>query len=90
MPYLAAGVLACCAGALNRTMAPDVALGLAAASSFGAGFGMVRLRELRHRISSTDPLPAAYIRRSVAWMAAAILAGAGFVLVLGPGIGGQS
>ena len=87
IPYLAAGLLACCAGALNRTMAPGVALGLAAASSFGAGFGMLRLPELQHRVAIRAPLPGSYVKRSVAWVVAAIVVGAGFVLVLGPGIG---
>jgi hypothetical protein len=89
IPYLAAGLLACCAGALNRTMAPGVALGLAAASSFGAGFGMLRLPQLQHRVAIGAPLPGSYIRRSVAWVVAAIVVGAGFVLVLGPGIGAR-
>ena len=89
IPYLAAGLLACCAGALNRTMAPGVALGLAAASSFGAGFGMLCLPQLPHRPAMRSPLPGSNIRRSVAWIVAAIVVGAGFVLVLGPGIGAR-
>jgi hypothetical protein len=87
IPYLTAGLLACCAGALNRTMAPGTALGLAAASSFGAGFGMLRLRELQRRVAIGAPVPGRYIRRSFAWVVAAIVVGAGFVFVLGPGIG---
>jgi len=84
IPYLAAGLLACCAGALNRTMAPGIALGLAAASSLGAGFGMLCLPALQHHVAMSTPLPGSYIRRSVAWPAAAIVVGATFVLVLGP------
>jgi hypothetical protein len=87
IPYLMAGLLACCAGALNRTMAPRIALGLAAASSFGAGFGMLLLPELQRRVAISAPVPASHIRRSFAWVVAAIVVGAGFVFVLGPGIG---
>jgi hypothetical protein len=89
IPYLTAGLLACCAGVLNRTMAPGIALGLAAASSFGAGFGMLRLRELQRRVVIGAPLPGRYIRRSIAWVVVAIVVGAGFVFVLGPGIGAR-
>jgi hypothetical protein len=42
-PYAAVGVFACATGALNRTMGHGVAIGLAAASSFGAGLGLLCL-----------------------------------------------
>jgi hypothetical protein len=84
IPYLTAGVVACGAGALNRTSAPGVALGLAAISSFGAGFGIVRLSDLRCRVAITTPV--LYVRRSIPWLAAAAAVGAFFGLVLGPGI----
>jgi len=87
IPYLAAGVVACGAGALNRTMAPGVALGLAAISSFGAGFGMVWLSDLHCRMVITEPNW--YVRRSISWIAAAAAVGATFVFVLGPGLSNE-
>jgi hypothetical protein len=87
IPYLAAAALACCAGALNRTMAPGLALELAAASSFGAGFGLVRLPYLQWGVATTAPVPGSYIKRRIAWIIAATVIGATFVFVLGPGLG---
>jgi hypothetical protein len=86
IPYLAAGALACCAGSLNRTMPPGLALALAAASSFGAGSGMVTLPYLQRRAEMRAPVPESYIRRRVAWIVAAAVTGATFVFVLGPGL----
>jgi len=88
--YLAIGLLACCAGALNRTMPPRVALELAALTSFGSGFGMVRLPDLLHHMATQTALRLPYLRWSLPWVLGAAVAGALFVLVLGPGIGARS
>jgi len=90
IPYLAAGAFACCAGALNRTEAPGLALELALISSFGAGFGMVRLPNLRLAIALKVPVPGSYVRWSVAWVVAATVVGASFMVVLGSGLGGRT
>jgi hypothetical protein len=86
IPYLTIGVVACCAGALNRTMAPALALSLAAASSFGAAFGMVRLPAIMRRNEASSTGPADYVRWNIAWLTLAVVVGAAFVIVLGPGL----
>jgi hypothetical protein len=87
IPYLTAGVLACCAGALNRTMpSPGTALGLAAASSFGAGWGMLSLPGMINGVAMEMRKPGAYLTRSAGWILAGAVVGAAFILVLGPGI----
>jgi hypothetical protein len=86
IPYVAAGVFACCAGALNRTMAPGVAIALAAASSFGAGFGMLRLPEMQRQMPMRAPITGDYLRWSVGWALAALIVVVGFIIVIGPGL----
>jgi hypothetical protein len=90
VPYLATGLLACCAGALNRTMAPGVALELAALTSFGSGFGMVRLSALQRRMVIQTAVRGSYVKWSLAWVIGAVFTGALFVFALGPGIGARS
>jgi hypothetical protein len=86
-PYLAAGVLACGAGLLNKTLPPHQGLGLAAVSSFGAGFGMVRLIHLRVAVSERlQPSAQGHVTRSAAWLIAAAVVDLFFVFVLGPGL----
>lgn len=86
IPYLTAGVLACCAGALNTTMPPGLALKLAVASSFGAGLGMLRLPDLQRGIAMRTPMPATYVNWSFLWAIAAALTATIFMMVLGPGL----
>jgi hypothetical protein len=87
IPYLSAGVLACCASALNRTMPASLALGLAAASSFGAGCGMVAMPRLRRRMAIQTLPPVEYIEWNVAWAISATAVAASFIFLLGPGLG---
>jgi hypothetical protein len=61
IPYAAAGVFACATGALNQTMGHGVAIGLAAASSFGGGLGLLRLPDMRHGMASTGGSPTVYL-----------------------------
>ena len=76
IPYAAAGIFACTTAALNHTMGPHVALGFAAASSFGSGSGLFGLPPMQR----TAPLPASsrpsHLTWSTAWTAtaAAVLA----------------
>lgn len=86
IPYAAAGVFACCAGALNRTMPAGVAVGLAAASSFGAGFGMLRLPAMQRAMTSSPLQPGVFISWSAGWALGALVVIAAFLLVIGPGL----
>jgi hypothetical protein len=86
IPYVTAGVFACCAGALNRTMAPGVALGLAAASSFGAGCGMLRLPDMQRQMPMRTTIAGGYLSWSVGWVLAALVVVAAFLFIIGPGV----
>jgi hypothetical protein len=88
IPYAAAGVFACCCGALNQTMGLGNAIGLAAASSFGAGFGLLRLPDMQRAMASKRPSPTVYLNWSIAWGIAAALTIALFLVLIGPGIKG--
>ena len=89
IPYAAAGLFACTAGALNHTMGPHVALGFAAASSFGSAsglFGLPTLLEMQRPLPSpTSSLPTT-LTWSTAWVTAAAAAVALFLFVIGPGL----
>jgi hypothetical protein len=86
-PYLAAGVLACCGAALNRTMPSTLAaLGLAAASSFGAGWGMLQLPNMQSRGAVNEADRGSRIRFRLVWVLAAAVVAAAFIFVLGPGV----
>ena len=86
IPYATAGVFACCAGALNRTMPTGVAIGLAAASSFGAGFGMLRLPAMQRAMTISPLRPGVFITWNLGWALAALAVIAAFLLVIGPGL----
>ena len=86
IPYLAAGVLACCSGALNTTMPPMLELELAAASSFGGAFGLVRLPDLQRGMVAVAAQPAVYVKWSSAWGLAAAQTIVIFITMLGPGL----
>ena len=92
IPYVAIGIFACTAGALNHTMGPQVALGFAAASSFGSASGLFGLPGLPGLPEMQRPLPAptsslpTTLTWSTAWAAAAALVVALFVFVIGPGL----
>ena len=82
----AANGLAVASPALNRTLGHAAALGLAAASSFGAGSGMFGLAPLGRRIRSGGSSPAVYLRWSTAWGVVAALVILIFLFFLGPGL----
>jgi hypothetical protein len=86
IPYLAAGVFACCAGALNRTMGHGVAIGLAAASSFGSGLGILWLPDMQRGMASRNLPPGVYLSWSAAWAVAAAIVVAVFLFFIGPGL----
>jgi hypothetical protein len=101
VPYASVGVFACCTVAMNRIMGHGVSglgvaspgldrtvglVGLALASSFGAGSGLFGLPPMARRGLLGNSSPAQYVRWSAAW---GIIAGAVFLLFLfkiGPGL----
>jgi hypothetical protein len=85
IPYAAAGVFACCSAALSRTMPTGAAIGLAAASSLGAGLGMFRLPAMQAEAGGA-PERSIYLKWSAAWVLAAAVVAAVFLIFLGPGL----
>lgn len=85
IPYVAAGVFACCSGALNQTMGRFTAIGLAAASSFGAGFGLLRLPNMQRGLPD-ETSPARYLTWNALWGIAAALTILLFLFFIGPGL----
>jgi hypothetical protein len=86
IPYVSAGVFACCTAALNRTMGHSTAIGLAAASSFGGAWGMLRLPDMQRGMSVKDSSPTIYLTLNAAWCVAAAVVIIGFLVFIGPGI----
>ncbi len=86
MPYAAAGVFACCTGAVNRTMEHGVAIGMAAASSFGAGAGLLFLPTMLRGVASNGHSPRVHLRWSAGWGVAAAAVVVVFLFFLEPGL----
>jgi hypothetical protein len=86
IPYVTAGAFACCAGALNRTMGHGTAIGLAAASSFGGGLGMLWLPDMQRGMAVSAPAPSVYLSWSAAWAVAAAGVVVAFLFFIGPGL----
>ena len=86
IPYATAGLFACCTGALNRTMGHGNALGFAAASSFGAGLGILSLPDMQRGMTTKEPSPTLYIPWSAAWGVLAAIVLLAFLLFTGPGL----
>jgi hypothetical protein len=87
IPYATAGVFACCCGALNQTMGLGNAIALAAASSFGGGFGLLRLPDMQRGLLKTGS-PTLYLTWNTPWGIAAAVTIALFLVFVGPGIKG--
>jgi hypothetical protein len=85
IPYVAVGVFACCSGALNQTMGRGAAIGLAAASSFGAGFGLLRLPDMQRGLPD-ETSPARYLTWNAVWGIAAAVTVMLFLFFIGPGL----
>jgi hypothetical protein len=69
--YLAVGIFACCAAVSNRTMPAGTTIGLAIASSLGAGLGMLALPVMQRRLPTEAPRPSVYVGWSPTWVLAA-------------------
>jgi hypothetical protein len=86
IPYASAGIFACCSAALNQTMGHLVAIGLAAASSFGGAWGILQLPDMQRGMGSPDLAPTRYLGVSAAWVGAAAVVTLGFLVFIGPGL----
>jgi hypothetical protein len=86
IPYATAGVFACCCGSLNQTMGFGNAVGLAAASSFGGGFGLLRVPDMQRGWVATEVLPTRYLSWSPIWGSVAVVTIVVFILFIGPGL----
>jgi hypothetical protein len=94
IPYVTAGVFACCAGALNRTMAAGnlstmgshTAVVWAASSSFGSGMGIVWLPDIGRALVLRRLAPGVYLKWSAGWVLAAAIVVVAFLLYIGPGL----
>ena len=82
LPYLAMGVVACAAGALNPAGARLVVIS-AAASTFGGNAGLLMMSRTASEPGEADALP---LGRSPAVLAAGAVALVVLVAVLGPGL----
>jgi hypothetical protein len=67
-------------------MPTGVAVGLAAASSFGAGVGMLRLPAMQGAMTLSPLRPGVFITWSAGWAVAALVVIAAFLLIIGPGL----
>lgn len=102
IPYVAAGVLACCTAvltqtmgatgfavaspAMNRAMGHGSALALAALSSFGAGSGMFGLPHMGGEVRGKRVSAPAYLTWSAAWGLVAATVIMAFLIFIGPGL----
>jgi hypothetical protein len=73
--------------ALNQTWGDGAAMGLAVASSFGAGLGMLFLPLMQRGMESKEPSATVYVSWSGAWGAAAAAVIVAFLFFIGPGLG---
>jgi hypothetical protein len=61
-------------------------IGLAAASSLGAGLGMFRLPAMQRGVAIGAPETRIYLGWSATWVLAAAVVVAGFMIFIGPGL----
>ena len=86
IPYVTVAVFACCSAALNQTMGKKAAIGMAVASSFGAGTGLLFLPNVLRGMALRAPKPAGYLTWSTAWVLAAAAVLVAFLFYIGPGL----
>jgi len=87
IPYAAIGVFACSTAAMSRILGHQDALGMAVASSFGAGWGLFRLPDMIRGMSLERTSPKVSINWSAAWGIAAAAVIVAFLFFIGPGLG---
>lgn len=61
-------------------------VGFAAASSLGAGIGLLRLPDMQRGVAAKGTVPSAYLNWSAAWGVAAAVVIAMLLLLVGPGL----
>jgi hypothetical protein len=88
IPYAAVGVFACSTAAMSRILGHGDSLGIAVASSFGAGWGVFRLPDMIRGMALQRPSPTVYVSRNAAWGVAAAVVIVAFLFFIGPGLGG--
>lgn len=101
IPYASVGIFACCTIAMNRIIGHGLSglavaspglnrtvglLGLALASSFGAGSGMFGLPPMSRYTSLRISPPAQYVQWNAAWGAVAGMVVLLFLFCIGPGL----
>ena len=101
IPYASVGIFACCTIAMNRIIGHGVSglavaspglnrtvglVGLALASSFGAGSGMFGLPPMSRQRSLSISAPAQYVQWNVPWGAIAGTVVLLFLFIIGPGL----
>ncbi len=86
IPYAAVGVFACVTGALNQTTGRGAAIGLAVASSFGAGTSLLFLPLMQRGIKLRDSPPTVNVEWSASWGIAIMVAIGAFLIYVGPGL----
>jgi hypothetical protein len=67
-------------------MPHGAAIVLAAASSFGAGLGMLRLPAIQRRMALQAPAAGVYLNWSIGWGVAAAVVVVIFLFFIGPGL----
>jgi hypothetical protein len=86
IPYVSVGMFACCVAAFNRIMPAGAVIGLAAASSLGAGLGMLPLPAMQRSVAIEGPLMSVYVSWSVSLVLTAAVVVAAFLIFIGPGL----
>jgi hypothetical protein len=80
VPYLSVGIFACCAAVSERTTPAGTTIGLAVASSLGAGLGMLGLPVMERRLPTEALRPSVYVGWSRTWVLAAAVVVACFLI----------
>jgi hypothetical protein len=83
LPYVAAGLFSCAAGAFDP-LGVQLLLVSTIPAAFGGSSGLLWADSLMPRGAATEP--PAFVRRDVAWWVAAAVVGGAYIAVLGPGL----
>ena len=86
VPYASVGVFACVTCTLNHTVGREAGIGMAVASSLGAGLGLFGLPELQRGMAVSGSGATRYVTWSGVWGMASALAIVAFLFFLGPGL----
>jgi hypothetical protein len=84
-PYVAGGLLLLLASVLNP-ISPSLILLSGASSGFGAMIGLLVVQRMAERTTRIPATPGEALRRDRGWIAAGIVVGISFVVLLGRGL----